>query len=57
MNNELLGKQFEEIDIANVGTKGQMESHQYPVRFLYTEYKDEEGNKAFNFYILYGALP
>ena len=23
MNNELLGKQFEEIDIANVGTKGQ----------------------------------
>ena len=41
MNNELLGKQFEEIDIANVGTKGQMES-----RFLYTEYKDEEGNKA-----------
>ena len=46
MNNELLGKQFEEIDIANVGTKGQMESPQYPVRFLYTEYKDEEGNKA-----------
>jgi ATP-dependent helicase/nuclease subunit A len=41
MNNELLGKQFEEIDIANVGTKGQMESPQYPVRFLY-----EEGNKA-----------
>lgn len=46
MNNELLGEQFEEIDIANVGTKGQMESPQYPVRFLYTEYKDEEGNKA-----------
>ena len=46
MNNELLGKQFEDIDIANVGTKGQMESPQYPVRFLYTEYKDEEGNKA-----------
>lgn len=46
MNNELLGEQFEEIDIANIGTKGQMESPQYPVRFLYTEYKDEEGNKA-----------
>lgn len=46
MNNELLGKQFKDIDIANVGTKGQMESPQYPVRFLYTEYKDEEGNKA-----------
>lgn len=46
MNNELLGEQFKEIDIANVGTKGQMESPQYPVRFLYTEYKDEEGNKA-----------
>ena len=46
MNNELLGEQFEEIDIANVGTKGQMESPQYPVRFLYTEYKDEEGSKA-----------
>lgn len=46
MNNELLGEQFEEIDIANVGTKEQMESPQYPVRFLYTEYKDEEGNKA-----------
>lgn len=46
MNNELLGEQFKDIDIANVGTKGQMESPQYPVRFLYTEYKDEEGNKA-----------
>ena len=29
MNNELLGKQFEEIDIANVGTKGQMESPRF----------------------------
>lgn len=46
MNNELLGEQFKDIDIANVGTKGQMESPQYSVRFLYTEYKDEEGNKA-----------
>lgn len=46
MNNELLGEQFKDIDIANVGTKGQMESPQYPVRFLYTEYKNEEGNKA-----------
>lgn len=46
MNNELLGKQFKDIDIANVGTKGQMESPQYPVRFLYTEYKNEDGNKA-----------
>ena len=46
MNNELLGEQFKDIDIANIGTKGQMESPQYPVRFLYTEYKDEEGNKA-----------
>lgn len=46
MNNELLGEQFKDIDIANVGTKGQIESPQYPVRFLYTEYKDEEGNKA-----------
>ena len=46
MNNELLGEQFKDIDIANVGTKGQMESPQYPVRFLYTEYKDEDGNKA-----------
>lgn len=46
MNNELSGEQFKDIDIANVGTKGQMESPQYPVRFLYTEYKDEEGNKA-----------
>lgn len=46
MNNELLGEQFKDIDIANVGTKGQMESPQYPVRFLYTEYKDEEDNKA-----------
>lgn len=46
MNNELLGEQFKDIDIANEGTKGQMESPQYPVRFLYTEYKDEEGNKA-----------
>lgn len=46
MNNELLGEQFKDIDIANVGTKGQMENPQYPVRFLYTEYKDEEGNKA-----------
>ena len=46
MNNELLGEQFKDIDIANVGTKGQMESPQYPVRFLYTEYKNEDGNKA-----------
>ena len=46
MNNELLGEQFKDIDIANVGTKGQMENPQYPVRFLYTEYKDEDGNKA-----------
>ena len=46
MNNELLGKQFKDIDIANVGTKGQMESPQYPVRFLYTVYKNEDGNKA-----------
>lgn len=46
MNNELLGEQFKDIDIANVGTKRQMESPQYPVRFLYTEYKNEDGNKA-----------
>ena len=46
MNNELLGQQFEDIDIANVGTDGQKEQPQYPVRFLYTEYKDDEGNKA-----------
>ena len=46
MNNKLLGEQFKDIDIANVGTKGQMENPQYPVRFLYTEYKDEDGNKA-----------
>lgn len=46
MNNELLGEQFKDIDIANLGTKEQMESPQYPVRFLYTEYKSEEGNKA-----------
>ena len=46
MNNELLGEQFKDIDIANVGTKGQMESPQYPVRFLYTEYKNEDENKA-----------
>ena len=46
MNNELLGEQFKDIDIANVGTKGQMEIPQYPVRFLYTEYKNEDGNKA-----------
>ena len=46
MNNELLGEQFKDIDIANVGTKGQMENPQYPVRFLYTEYKNEDGNKA-----------
>ena len=46
MNNELLGEQFKDIDIANVGTKGQIESPQYPVRFLYTEYKNEDGNKA-----------
>mgnify|MGYP004565250769 FL=1 len=46
MNNELLGEQFKDIDIAHVGTKGQMESPQYPVRFLYTEYKNEDGNKA-----------
>ena len=45
MNNELLGHQFEEIDIANVGTSAQKEGIQYPVRFLYTEYKDEEGKK------------
>ena len=46
MNNELLSQQFEDIDIANVGTDGQKEQPQYPVRFLYTEYKDDEGNKA-----------
>lgn len=45
MNNELLGKQFEDIDIANVGTQDQKTLPQYPVRFLYTEYKGEEGNK------------
>ena len=45
MNNELLGHQFEDMDIANVGTDNQKKPPQFPVRFLYTEYKEEEGNK------------
>ena len=45
MNNELLGQQFDKIDIANVGTDSQKQPPQYPIRFLYTEFKEEEGNK------------
>ena len=36
MNTKLLGKQFEDIDIAKVG-KDQKDVSQYPIRFLYTE--------------------
>lgn len=46
MVNDMMGKQFEEEDYANVGTKNQSSCIQFPIRFLYTEYKDEEGNKT-----------
>lgn len=40
MNTELLGNNFSDDDIAKVGTPRQIETEQYPVRFLYTEYLD-----------------
>lgn len=46
MVNDMMGTQFEEEDYANVGTNAQSECAQFPIRFLYTEYKDEEGNKS-----------
>ena len=46
MINDLMGKQFEDEDIAKVGTEKQSNSTQYPIRFLYTEYKNDEGNKT-----------
>lgn len=45
MNNPITGHMFDAIDYANVGTDGQKNSEQYPIRFLYTEYGNEEGNK------------
>lgn len=39
MNTNFLGENFHKEDYANVGTKGQKECTQYPVRFLYSEYE------------------
>lgn len=48
MNTDLLGCQFEDIDIAHVGTKEQSKKKQYPIRFIYTdqdEWKEKQEEK------------
>ncbi len=45
MNTALLGSQFEEIDIAYVGTSFQSQKKQYPIRFIYTDQETWKENQ------------
>lgn len=42
MNSSCLGSQFQDSDIAQVGTERQEDCEQVPIRFLYTEYNDSK---------------